>query len=175
VAQLFIWSFLCSSLNGYPIAVMAEDAWLGYIQFEMAWGGGPGKVFGGGANYDGVAQKEEFGYNRNKKGTQGWVKWLAEDLGPTKIPGFAMHCFFSHLSFFDRISRPGNKNNVFRKGWFNRLMNWPNSDLNMCIIVNELFNKNVSGMFEFDDKEKEFLTQKAKIYDTLVLYIPDTI
>ena len=42
----------------------------------------------------------------------------------------------------------------------------------MCIIVNEVFNKNATGMFEFNDKEKEFLTQKAKIYESLQINYP---
>lgn len=170
VSSLFIWSFLCSSSNGYPIAVMAEDAWLGYIQFETCWGGGSGAAFGPGkASYDGVAKK---GYGRNRMGTAGWVKWLSEDLGPSKLPQFAVECFGSKIGFYDRISRPGSKNNVFRKGWFNRLINNPTSDLKMCIIINEVFNKNATGMFKFDDKEVEFLTQKAKIYESLQINYP---
>jgi hypothetical protein len=171
VASLFIWSFLCSSTSGYPIAVMAEDAWLGYIQFEMCWGGGPNAVFGdsGKAYYDGVAKQK---YGRTEMGTTGWVKWIANDLGPSKAPEFAVACFSSQIGFFDRISRPGNKNNAFRKGWFNRLINWPTSLLKMCIIVNEVFNKNSTGMFEFDEKEIEFLTQKAKIYESLIIKYP---
>jgi len=171
VASLFIWSGLCSSYNGYPIVVMGEDAWLGYIQFEMTWGGGPGSVFGSSnkASFDGVAVKQ---YGKKGMGTNGWCKWLSEDLGASKIPEFTVSCFASQVNFYDRISKPGNKNNVFRKGWFNRLINWPTSDLKMCIIINEIYNKNTTGMFEFNDKEKEFLTQKAKIYESLTINYP---
>ena len=171
VASLFIWSGLCSPQSGYPIAVMAEDAWLGYIQFEQAWGGGPGSVFGDSkkAYYDGVAAKK---YGRTTMGTKGWVKWIAETLGPTKTPEFAVACFASQIDFYDRISRPGSKNNTFRKGWFNRLINWPTSDLKMCIIINEIFNKNTTGMFEFNEKEVEFLTQKAKTYESMTINYP---
>jgi hypothetical protein len=170
VASLFIWSFLCSPTAGYPIAVMAEDAWLGYIQFEMSWVGGPGSVFGPGkASYDGVAAKK---YGRKGMGVNGWVKWIAENVGPSKTPQFAVDCFASQVDFYDRISRPGSKNHVFRKGWFNRLVNWPTSALKMCIIINEVFNKNIKGMFEFNEKEIEFLTEKAKIYESMTINYP---
>lgn len=171
VASLFIWKFLCQESTGYPIVVMGEDAWLGYIQFEMAWGGGPGSVFGdsGKAYYDGVAKKS---FGRKGMGTPGWTKWLSQTLGEDKIPEFAIACFSSQIGFFDRISRPGNKNNVFRKGWFNRLLNNPTSALKMCIIINEVFNKNSTGMFQFDENEKKFLLKKAKIYESLQISYP---
>ncbi len=170
VASLFIWNGLSKAETGYPIAVMAEDAWLGYIQFEMCWGGGAGSVFGTGkASYDGVAKKK---YGRVAMGAKGWVKWISQTLGPSKTPAFAVDCFASQVDFYDRISRPGSKNNTFRKGWFNRLINWPTSDLKMCIILNEVFNKNVKGMFEFNEKETEFLTQKAKIYESMTINYP---
>jgi len=171
VASLFIWGGLCSPSSGYPIAVMAEDAWLGYIQFEMCWGGGPGSVFSNSAkaSYDGVAHKS---FGRGKaSGTDGWVSWIAT-LGSGKVEQFAVACFASQIGFYDRISRPGSKNNIFRKGWFNRLVNWPTSDLKMCIIINEVFNKNVTGMFKFDEKETAFLGAKAKIYESMTINYP---
>jgi len=171
VASLFIWGFLCSSNGGYPIVVMATDPWLGYIQFEMTWGGGPGAVFGNKnkAYYDGVANLQ---FGRGGMGSTGWANWVAKELGPDKAPEFAAACFASQVDFFDRISRPGNKNNVFRKGWFNRLINNSTSALKMCIIINEVFNKNSTGMFEFNEIEKEFLTKKAKIYESLTINYP---
>ena len=171
VASLFIWSGLCNKGSGYPIAVMAEDAWLGYIQFEMCWGGGPGSVFGDSskAYYDGVAHKS---FGRTKaEGTDGWVSWIAS-LGPGKVEQFAVACFAAEIGFYDRISRPGNKNNVFRKGWFNRLINYPTSDLKMCVIINEVFNKNVTSMFQFDEKEIAFLGAKAKVYESMTINYP---
>ena len=148
-----------------------KGALLGYIQFEMCWGGGPGSVFSNSAkaSYDGVAHKS---FGRGKaSGTDGWVSWIAT-LGSGKVEQFAVACFASQIGFYDRISRPGNKNNIFRKGWFNRLVNWPTSDLKMCIIINEVFNKNVTGMFKFDEKETAFLGAKAKIYESMTINYP---
>ena len=42
----------------------------------------------------------------------------------------------------------------------------------MCIIINEVFNKNVTGMFEFDEKETAFLGAKAKIYESMTIKYP---
>ena len=169
VASMFIWGGLCDSTTGYPIAVMAADAWLGYIQFEMCWGGGPGSVFGPRkASFDGVAAKS---FGRSGTGSNGWAKWVNNTLDPAKLPEFAVACFASQVGFYDRISATG-KNTVFRKGWFNRLINFPTSDLKMCIIINEVFNKNTKSMFEFDAKEKEYLDAKAKIYESLTINYP---
>ena len=169
VASMFIWGGLCDSTTGFPIAVMAADAWLGYIQFEMCWGGGPGSVFGPGkASFDGVAAKS---FGRPGTGVNGWAKWVNNTLDPGKLPEFAVACFASQVAFYDRISATG-KNAVFRKGWFNRLINFPTSDLKMAIIINEVFNKNTKSMFTFDQKEKEYLDAKAKIYESLTISYP---
>jgi len=168
VASLFIWGGLCSPSSGYPIVVMSADAWLGYIQFEMCWGGGPGSVFGAGkASFDGVARR----FGRSGMGANGWAKWCCNTLDPAKAPEFAAACFASQVGFYDRISASG-KNNVFRKGWFNRLINWPTSDLKMAIIINEVFNKNGLSMFKFDQQEMNFLNAKAKIYESLTINYP---
>jgi hypothetical protein len=42
----------------------------------------------------------------------------------------------------------------------------------MCIIINEVFNKNTTGMFEFNEKEIEFLSQKAKTYESMTINYP---
>jgi hypothetical protein len=170
VASMFIWGGLCAANTGYPIVVMSADAWLGYIQFEMCWGGGPGSVFGAGkAQFDVVAKNS---YGRDAMGVNGWAKWVCNTLDPAKVPEFASACFASQVGFYDRISRAGSKNNVFRKGWFNRLINSPTSDLKMAIIVNEVFNKNGKSLFKFDEAETAFLLQKAKIYESLTINYP---
>lgn len=167
---LFIWAFLCEPSAGYPIVVMSAEPWLGYLQFMECWGGGSGAVFGPGkAAYDVIA-KNSFG--RPTLGATGWPKWICNTLDPARLPELAVACFAGQVGFYDRISRPGNKNNQFRKGWFNGLINNPTSNLKMAIITNEVFNKNGKGWFEFDAAEKEYLGTKAKIWESMTITYP---
>jgi len=179
VSAMFIWSILCSPGAGFPIAVMSADAWLGFIQFDMCWAGGITAVFSTAstkdrkAEFDVVAQK--FGYTGTPGQQWAWAKWINDTLPPPNLPKFAVACFASQVSYYDRalpVSGVEVENLVFRGYHFDRLINNKVSTLKMCIIINEIFNKNTKTLFTFDEKEKEYLSVKAATYETLSINYP---
>lgn len=163
VGALFIYYFMSNDSGRSPVAVMSEDPWLGYIFLEGVWGSGGGIYGAKRANLDAVAK--EYGW----KGS-GFVKFIC-GLGD-KTPEIANKMFLARLNFILRISRPGLKNAVFRKGWLNRLINNKDSNLMMLVKINELFNLNAKGHFQFTPQEKEHLKRKGEIYKTLSINIP---
>jgi hypothetical protein len=161
VASLFMYKFLCSKSNRYPVAIMTEDPYLGYFLMDMAWGSGPGFFTSNGID----TLAKEYGWNG-----ENFAKFCV-NLGD-KTPEFAIRCLQKRVDFILKISQPGSKNSVFRKGWMNRTVNNKNSQLAMLVITNEIFNLNTKGLFNFTVGETAHLQRKAQIYKQLEITLP---
>jgi hypothetical protein len=169
VAALWIYVYACKpgdASKGFrsPIIAMAEDPWLGYLFFEGVWLVGGGLYGPKATNLDGIAR--QFGWNGN---VDNWLQFI-NTLGD-KTPEFATKVFTARLNHLIRLSKPGAKQEAQREGWMNRMYRWPNSNLMMVVVLNELFNLNTKGYFQFDDAEKAHLNRKAEIYKTFKISI----
>ena len=163
VAGLFYHLFCASRVNRYPIAVMVEDPYLGFLFAEGVWGSGGG-VFEN-ARLNQMAQK--FGWNGN---ASTWASHI-HSLGD-RTAEMAMEVIRYRYDHLIRISRPGNKNSVFRKGWLNRLVNFPNSNLMHVVILTENFLLNKRNLFKFSPQEMAHMKRKADIYMTTKIELP---
>jgi len=162
IATLWVLYFFCSSSNRYPIAIASEDPYLGFLLYDLCWGSGPGMYKSNGI--DRLAT--EYGWTGNN-----FAQFITS-LGD-KTPEFATKVLQKRMSFILKISEPGSKNSVFRKGWLNRLINAPNSQLDSLVIINENFNQNAKGLYTFNQQEKNHLTRKSAIYKTIKLDFPN--
>lgn len=164
VAGLWIVKFLCDKSCRYPIAVMSEDAFLGFFLAECCWGSGPGCYQSNG--FDTLAR--QYGWNGN---TADWPSFCVS-LG-SRSPEFAAKLVEKRLQFILNISKPGSKNNVFRKGWLRRLANdTKNSNIAMLVKINEIFNLNSNGLFKLTQQELSHLNTKAESYKTFAINVP---
>jgi len=164
VAGLWIVKFLCDPSCRYPIAVMAEDPFLGFFLAECCWGSGAGCYTTNG--FDTVAR--QYGWNGS---TSQWVSFIA-GLGK-RTPEFASKLVEKRLQFILNISKPESKNSVFRKGWLRRLVNdSKNSDISMMVKINELFNLNTEGAFNLSQAELAHLKVKAESYKSFSINVP---
>jgi hypothetical protein len=163
IASLWTIYFFCSQTNRYPIAIATEDAYLGFLLYDFCWGSGPGMYKSNGV--DDLAR--EYGWKANT----GFAKFIV-GLGD-KTPEFATKLLQKRLNFLLTISKPGTKNAVFRKGWLNRFINGRNSNIDALALINEDFNLNAKGQYNFTQAEKEHLQKKAAIYKTVSLNFPN--
>lgn len=161
VAALWIYYFLCNgtsnSGNRTPIVVMSEDPWLGFILLEGLWASGPAFYDTDHAKIDDLAQQN--GWNGNN-----FTKYLCS-LGD-KSCEFATKVFKARVTYQWNNSKPGRPNSWAREGWMNRLIRDKDSNLMMLVIINELFNLNTKGYFQFTQQEQEHLLRKSEIYKT---------
>lgn len=164
IGALFIYKFMSSKSARYPIVMMSEDPWLGYFFFETVWGSGPAVYGSKYANFDGVLQN----YGWNGKSFANYIHSLGDKT--PEVAGKILRARYDHII---RISKPGTKNNQYRKGWLNRLINNNDSNLKMVVKFNELFNLNTKGYFKFTPQEQEHLKRKAAIYKTFSIEIPN--
>jgi hypothetical protein len=161
VAALWIYYFLCNGTNDrgnrIPIVVMSEDPWLGFILLEGVWASGP--VFYGSERADIDKVAKQNGWNGNN-----FVKYCCS-LGD-KSAEFATKVYKARVTFQWNNSKPGMPNSWARDGWMNRLIKDKDSNLMMLVIINELFNLNTKGYFQFTQQEQEHLLRKGEIYKT---------
>lgn len=165
VGGLFIYKFLASGSNRYPIAVMTEDPYLGFFFAQCVWGSGAGVYGSSYANFDGLLR----GYGWDGRASS-WASFI-NDLGD-KTPEIASQAILYRYNHIMRISREGTKNSVFQVGWLRRLLNDSRSDLMMLVAINENFNLNSNGAFQLSQSELAHLSRKAQIYQKLSLELP---
>ena len=166
VAGLWIVLFFCSKSCRYPLAIMTEDPFLGYFLAECCWATGPGVYGPSRCNFDQVAR--QYGWNGN---TSQFALFCA-NLGP-KTGEFASKLVEKRVQWIMKISAPGSRNAVFRKGWLNRLVNDPTrSNIATLIKINETFNLNNSKTYAFNSNEAQHLVTKGETYKTFSLSIP---
>ena len=165
VGSLFIYKFLASGSNRYPIAIMTEDPFLGFFFAECCWGTGAGVYGSSYADFDGLLKK--FGWDGESSSWASFINSLGD-----KTPEIAMQAILYRYKHIMRISREGTKNNVFQTGWLRRLLNDNKSDLMMLVVINEKFNLNSGGAFQLSQAELQHLNRKAEIYKKLSLELP---
>lgn len=163
VAGLFYHLFCASAYSRYPIAVMTEDPYLGFLLAEGVWGSGGGLFEN--ARLNQMAKK--FGWNGNVSSWASTIQALGD-----RTAEMAMEVIRYRYDHLIRISRPGNKNHVFRKGWLNRLVNFPNSNLMHVVILTENFLLNKKNLFKFNQQELAHMKRKADIYMTTKIELP---
>jgi hypothetical protein len=163
VAGLFYHLFCASAYSRYPIAIMSEDPYLGFLLAEGVWGSGAGLFTN--ARLNDMAKK--FGWNGKDSS---WASHIAS-LGD-RTTEMAMEVIRYRYDHLIRISKPGTKNSVFRNGWLNRLVNFPNSNLMHVVILTENFLLNKKGMFKFSPAELTHMKRKADIYMTTKIELP---
>lgn len=165
VGGLFIYQFLASKSNRYPIAIMTEDPFLGYFLVECCWGTGAGVYRPKYADFDGLGKK--FGWNGQD---DSWPSFIA-GLGD-RTPEVATQAVVYRFNHIMRISKPESTNGIFRKGWLNRLLNDEDSHIMMMVKINEVFNQNSNGLFKLTADETAHLQRKAAIYKTIEIDLP---
>ena len=166
IAGLWIILFFSSKACRYPLAIMTEDPFLGFFLAECCWGTGPGVYGPRRCNYDAVAK--EYGWNGNPSS----FALFCVNLGPRSAE-FATKLVEKRVQWIMRISAPGSKNAVFRKGWLNRLINdSKNSNIATLIKINELFNLNSKNTYVFSGNESQHLKQKGQTYKGFTINIP---
>lgn len=168
LASLWVYKFLVSKTARYPLAMMMFDPFLGFFFVECVWGTGSGVYLPKYANFDGLAKK--YGWDGQNDSYPKLVEKLASE---HKLAEFAAQAFQLRINHILRISMPGSKNNIFRKGWLNRLINKPGSDLMMMVRITELFLLNSKGSFKFSNAEKEYCANLAEQYKKFTIDIPD--
>lgn len=165
VAALWTILFYCSSPNRYPIAISTEDPYLGFILYDMCWGSGASGTW----DYKRIDQlSRSYGWNGVASSFPSWAVSLGD-----RTPQFALDCLKYSVDHIIRISKPGSKNAVFRKGWLNRCIFAPFSQVDALVIINENFNLNKKGIYNFTQPEIDHLARKAAIYKTLELNFPN--
>lgn len=165
VGGLFIYKFLASGSNRYPIAIMSEDPFLGFFLSECCWGSGAGVYSSSRADFDGLAKK--YGWNGDRAKWASFINGLGD-----KTVEFATQAILYRYNHLMRISKEGTKNNVFRKGWLNRLLNAGDSNIMMLIKINENFNTNSSNQYKLSPSELAHLKRKADGYRQLNIELP---
>jgi hypothetical protein len=165
VGGLFIYKFLASGSNRYPIAIMSEDPFLGFFLSECCWGSGAGVYSSSRADFDGLARK--YGWDGSHAKWASFINGLGD-----KTVEFATQAILYRYNHLMRISKPGTKNNVFRKGWLNRLLNAVDSNIMMLVKINENFNTNSSNQYKLSPSELAHLKRKADGYKQLNIELP---
>lgn len=163
---LYIFYYLITSESRWPIAVMSEDPYLGYLLAESVWTVGTDVYSANKANLDEILVK--LGWNGEPKT---WALYLA-GLGD-KTPQVATQILLYRYNHITRMTQPGSEMASYKDGWLNRLLNDPKSDLLSLIQINEDFNLNVNNKFIFSEAEKSHLKRKAEIYKKISIQLPD--
>lgn len=165
VGGLFIYKFLASGSNRYPIAIMSEDPFLGFFLSECCWGSGAGVYSSDRADFDGLAKK--YGWDGSQAKWASFINGLGD-----KTVEFATQAILYRYNHIMRISKPESKNNVFRKGWLNRLLNSVDSNIMMLVKINENFNLNLNNQYKLSPSELAHLKRKAEGYKQLNIELP---
>jgi len=165
VMAIFFSGYLSNENLRYPIAVMAEDPFLGYFLANACWWTG-GSVYDT-SHFDDTAKKMGWSGNESK-----WASWI-QSLG-NKTPELTTKFLVSRCNRLLAItSDKGSPGPDFRKGFMNRMLNdEKDSDLMVLVKVNELFNLNAGNTFQLTPAELEHLKIKAEIYKTLSIEFP---
>lgn len=166
IGALYIYHTFCSSLARYPIAVMTEDPWLGFLLGQSVWSSGFNVYDSYMCDYDGVAAS--YGWNGLPNS---WASFISS-LGNQTIP-FATQCFLKRYNYTMKASKLEGPNGIFRTAWLDRLLNDNNSDLLTLIPITENFCSNSKNIYNFSDFEKAHLLQKAANYRQISIVIPD--
>jgi hypothetical protein len=170
IGALFIYKYMTTADARYPAVVMSEDPWLGFFFLESVWMTGS-KVYKpfapkvGGADFDGVLKS--YGWNGNNSSFVKYIHSLGDKTA--EVAGKVLLARYNH---FIKLSQPGMKDAVHRKGWLNRLLYDNNSNLKMIVNLNEMFNLNSKGYFKFTQQEQEHLKRKGSVYKTFKVEIP---
>lgn len=165
VAGLWIHKFFASASNRYPIAVMTEDPFLGFLLADCCWTSGPTVYSENRADFNTLLK--QYGWNGSES------LWSSSIINAgDKTPEIAVKCLLNRFNQIMRISKPESKNGVFRKSWLDRLLNDKNSNLMMMVKINEVFNLNEGGLFDLTAAELQHLGRKAAIYKTVDLEFP---
>ena len=166
IAKLFIYQFICSDNARFPIGIMTEDPFLGFLQFECVWGSGNNVFSSNEANFDGLLK--EYGWNGDQST---WATTIQK--AGDKTPEIASRMLLYRFNHIKKLSKDGTTNNAFQESWLKRLLTDNKSDLMMMVVINELFNQNIGGNFTLTQQELDHLKRKAEIYKTLSINIPD--
>jgi hypothetical protein len=158
-SALWIWSYLTSATERWPAAVMSIDAYLGYLFFEFCWTTGAGVYSNG--EIDSVIKNYGWTGKMNE-----WITFLIAKSADT--PKMTMDILVKRAAY---INNKGKNNPDYLKGWMDRFLNNPGSNLDYLVVVNENFNLNKKSLYTFSDSLKVRLEQKAAIYKTLKINV----
>lgn len=158
-SSLWIWSYLTGATERYPAAVMAVDAYLGYLFFEFCWTTGV-SVYSNG-EIDSVAKTYGWDGSSNR-----WISFLISKSIDT--PKITMDILAKRAAY---INNKGKNNPDYLKGWMDRFINNPGSNLDYLVVVNENFNLNKKSLYTFSNTLKVKLEQKAATYKTLKINV----
>lgn len=165
VAGLYFFGYMTSISTRSPVAIMTEDPFLGYFFAALCWGTGSNVYTDQYANIDSLA----VGYGWNKEASH-WMSAI-NALGDRTVE-LATKSILARYNHIMKISRPDMKSGEFRAQWINRLLNDNKSDLMLMITINEKFNLNSAGEYQFTPAELEHLNRKAEIYKKVTIEIP---
>lgn len=165
VAGLYFFAYMTHPSTRVPVAIMTEDPFLGYFYAGLCWGTGSNVYTDQYVNIDSLA----VGYGWNKEASH-WMSTI-NALGDKTVE-LATKSILARYNHIMKISRPEMKSAEFREQWVNRLLNDNKSDLMLMITINEKFNLNSAGEYQFTPAELEHLNRKAELYKKVTLEIP---
>ncbi len=166
LAALYVYYVFSSQDARYPIAVMTEDPWLGFLLGQSVWSSNYYVYDPFYMDFSGVATR--YGWN----GLVGsWVVFI-QNLN-TLTPQFALDCFLNKYNYIRKMSKPEGPNAIYRNAWLERLVNSDRSDLMLLIKITETFCLNVKRNYDLSENESQHLMQKASSYKQMELKLPD--
>lgn len=163
---LFIYYFFCNANARYPLAVMTEDPWLGFLLGQSVWSSNLYIFEATHANFNQIAM--DYGWN----GLLGsWVPFITS-LGDSTTQ-FALDCFLSKYNYIRKLSKPEGDNAQYRSSWTQRLVTSDRSDLMLLIKITEDFCLNAKRRYDFSQYESDHLYTKSLSYKQMELKLPD--